>query len=172
MFAQNAKRPDSLIANPAVYEQQSVRAVLPLAAAAAAAAATVVTTRAAEAATATATTATAAAAAVATTATAAAAAATAAAGRTRLSFVDAKVATIKVGTVHRGNRGLSILIGAHLDEAKTARTAGFAIGHDLHAHNVPTIGSERCAQRVFISLKREITNVESRTHRTISTLHK
>ena len=170
MFAQNAKRPDSLIANPAVYEQQSVRAVLPLAAAAAAAAATVVTTRAAEAATATATATTTAA--VATTATAAAAAATAAAGRTRLSFVDAKVATIKVGTVHRGNRGLSILIGAHLDEAKTARTAGFAIGHDLHAHNVPTIGSERCAQRVFISLKREITNVESRTHRTISTLHK
>jgi hypothetical protein len=149
------------------------------AAAAEAATATAATTAAAAAEAATATTAAAAAVAAAATAAAATVTATAttAAATTAtteattatflawLGFVDTQRTTVDVSAVQRLDRTLSILLGCHFDECKTTRTTGIAVEHDLDVCDLAAVPFKGGAQGVLGGLKREVANVQSRSHR-------
>jgi hypothetical protein len=73
-------------------------------------------------------------------------------------FVDRQGAAAEVGAIQRGHGVVGFRINRHFDEGESARLAGFAIFHNLHAFYL-TVGGERLGEVLFIGFERDVTHV-------------
>src|SRR5262245_36026433 len=105
----------------------------------------------------------------ATTAAATAATASAAAAGTARStltrFVDLQGTALELDAVQRLDRGLGILVRAHLDEPEAARSTGLGVGEDGDALDDASAFGERRPQSIFCGREIEVADVELGTHR-------
>src|SRR5438876_346416 len=81
----------------------------------------------------------------------------------RRRLVDPDHAAIEVGAIHAGDRFISLVLGAHLDEAEAARTLGLTVGHD-HRRLHHAVARERAPQAVIRRRDGESTHEELHAH--------
>jgi hypothetical protein len=104
-----------------------------------------------------------------TTATVPAAASTAstAAATARLTLaglVDGERTAVERFTVELGDGGLRILVVCELDEGEPARLTGHTVGDDADADDLAAPCGARLAERGFVRVIREISNVDASSH--------
>jgi hypothetical protein len=81
----------------------------------------------------------------------------------RACFVDRQRPTTKALLMELSDGVLRILISGHFHEREPTSATGFAIAHDVHSRNIPSLGKQR-GEVVLIRIVREIADVEFVTH--------
>src|SRR5262245_46748675 len=84
-------------------------------------------------------------------------------GAPRRRLVDADHAAVEAGPVHSGDRPVSLVLGAHLDEAEAARTLGLTVGHH-HRRLHRAVPRERVPQAVVGSREGKSAHEELHAH--------